>query len=49
MGMTTQAIRYCDVRIKRQGKGDPFDLVLNFYLMKSDVDKDAHDRTLSVQ
>jgi hypothetical protein len=49
LGMATQAIRYWDVIIKRQGKRDPSDLVLNFYLMKSDVDKDAHDCALPVQ
>jgi hypothetical protein len=37
------------VRIKRQGRRDSSDLVLNFYLMKSDVDKEAHDFALSVQ
>jgi hypothetical protein len=49
LGMATQAIRYCDARIKRQGRRDPSDLILNFYLMKSDVDKEAHDCVLSVQ
>jgi hypothetical protein len=49
LGMDTQAIRYWDVIIKRQGRRDPSDLVLNFYLMTSDVDKDAHDCTLSFQ
>jgi hypothetical protein len=47
--MATQATRYWDVRIKRQGKRDLSDLVLIFYLMKSDVDKEAHDCALSVQ
>jgi hypothetical protein len=47
--MATQAIRYWDMRIKRQGKRNPSDLVLNFYLMESDVDKDAHDCTLPFQ
>jgi hypothetical protein len=37
LGMATQAIKYWDVRIKRQGKRDLSDLVLNFYLMESDV------------
>jgi hypothetical protein len=49
LGMDAQTIRYWDVRIKRQGKRDPFDLLLNFYLMKSDVYKEAHDRALSVE
>jgi hypothetical protein len=47
LGMATQAIRSWDVRIKRQCNCDSFDLVLNFYLIESDVDKEAHDRTLS--
>jgi hypothetical protein len=37
------------VIIKRQVKRDPSDLVLNFYLMKSDVDKEAHDCAFPVQ
>jgi hypothetical protein len=49
LGMATQAISYSDVIIKRQGKRDPSELVLNFYLIKSDVDKEAHDFALSVQ
>jgi hypothetical protein len=49
LGMATQAIRYWEVRIKRQVKRNPADLVLNFYLMKSDVDKEAHDCMLPVQ
>jgi hypothetical protein len=49
LGMATQAIRYWDVIIKRQSKLDPSELVLNFYLKKSDADKEAHDCALSVQ
>jgi hypothetical protein len=49
LGMAIQAIRYWEVRIKRQGKHNPSDLVLNFYLMKYDVDKEAHDCALPVQ
>jgi hypothetical protein len=49
LGVATQAIRYWYVGIKRQGKCDPSDLVLNFYLMRSDVDKEASDCVLSVQ
>jgi hypothetical protein len=49
LGMATQESRYWDVIIKREGKRDPFDLVLNFYLIKSDVDREAHDRALNVQ
>jgi hypothetical protein len=49
LGMATRTIRYWDVIIKRQGKSEPFNLVLNVYFMKSDVDKEAHDCALSVQ
>jgi uncharacterized membrane-anchored protein len=49
LGMATQAIRYWDVRIKRQGKHNLSDIVLNFYLTKSDVNKEAHDCLLPVQ
>jgi hypothetical protein len=49
LGMATQAIRYWDVRIKRQGNRNPTDLVLNFYMMKLDVNKEAPDCTLPVQ
>jgi hypothetical protein len=49
LGMDTQAIMYSDVIIKRHVKRDPPDLVLSFYLMKSDVDKEAHDCALPVQ
>jgi hypothetical protein len=49
LGVAMQAIIYWDVIIKRQVKRDPSDLVLNFYLMKSDVDKEAHDCALPVQ
>jgi hypothetical protein len=33
---------------KRKGEHNPFDLVLNFYLIKSNVDIEAHDKTLSM-
>jgi hypothetical protein len=49
LGMATQTIRYWDVIIERQGKRYPSDIVYIFYLMKSDVDKEAHDCVLSVQ
>jgi hypothetical protein len=49
LGMATQSIRYWDVRIKREGDRNPLDLVLNFYLRKSDVDRDAHDKPLTIQ
>jgi hypothetical protein len=47
--MATQSIRYWDVRIKRKGECNSRDLVLNFYLRKSDVDRHAHDKPLSIQ
>jgi hypothetical protein len=47
--MNTQAIRYWDLRIKRQGNRGPSDIVLNFYLIKSDVDIEAHYQALPVQ
>jgi hypothetical protein len=43
LGMATQSIHYCDVRINREGDGKPLDIVLNFYLSKYDGDRDAHD------
>jgi hypothetical protein len=49
LGMATQSIQYWDVRIKREGNRTPLDLVLNFYLSKSDVDRDAHDKPLPMQ
>jgi hypothetical protein len=49
LGMATHSIRYWDVRIKRQGKRNLSDLVLNFYLMKSEEDKKAYECALPVQ
>jgi hypothetical protein len=49
LGMATQEIRYWEVIIKRQGKHNPSHLVLNFYLMKLDLDKEAHECALPVQ
>jgi hypothetical protein len=49
IGMATQSIQYCDIRIKRKGERNSRDLVLNFYLSKSDVDRDAHDKPLPIQ
>jgi hypothetical protein len=47
--MVTQAIQYWDVRINREGACNPFDLVLNVYLVKSDVDSEAHNKTIPMQ
>jgi hypothetical protein len=49
LGMATQSIWYWYVRIKRKGERNSRDLVLNFYLSKSDVDRDAHDKPLSIK
>jgi hypothetical protein len=49
LGMATQSIRYLNVRIKREGDHNPLELVLNFYVSKSDVDRDAHDKPLHMQ
>jgi hypothetical protein len=47
--MATKSIWYWDVRINREGDHNPLDLLLNFYLRKSDVDRDAHDKPLPMQ
>jgi hypothetical protein len=49
LGTATPSVRYWDIRIKREGVRNHLDLVLNFYLIKSDVYREAHDRTLSMQ
>jgi hypothetical protein len=49
LGMATQEIRYWDVRIKRQDNHNPTKHILNFYLTKSDVDKEANDCMLPVE
>jgi hypothetical protein len=47
--MATQYIRYWYIRIKRKGERNPRDMVLNFYLSRADVDREAHDKPLSIQ
>jgi hypothetical protein len=47
--MVAQYIRHWDVRIKREGERNHLELVLNFYLIKYDVDREAHDKTPSMQ
>jgi hypothetical protein len=47
--MATQSIRYWDIRIKIKGERNPRDLVLNFYLSRADVNREAHDKPLSIQ
>jgi hypothetical protein len=49
LGMATHSTRYWGIRIKRKGERNPQDLVLNLYLSKADVDREAHDKTLSIQ
>jgi hypothetical protein len=49
LGMATHAIRYWDIRIKRKGELNPRDLVLNYYLSRADVDREVHDKTLSIR
>jgi hypothetical protein len=49
LGMATQSIRYWEIMIKRKGERNPRDLVLNFYLSRADVDREAHDKPLSIQ
>jgi hypothetical protein len=46
LSVATQSIRYWYLMIKREGDRNPLDLVLNFYLSKSDVDRDAHEKIL---
>jgi hypothetical protein len=49
LGMATQAFRYWNIRIKRKGERNPRDLVLNYYLSRADVDREVHDKTLSIR
>jgi hypothetical protein len=49
LGMATQSIRYWDIRIKIKGEHNPRDLVLNLYLSRSDINREAHDKPLSIQ
>jgi hypothetical protein len=49
LGMATQSLMYWDIRIKRKGEHNPRDLVLNFYISRADVDREAHNKILSIQ
>jgi hypothetical protein len=49
LGMATQSMRYWDIRIKRKGERNPCDLVLNLYFSRVDIDREAHDKPLSIQ
>jgi hypothetical protein len=49
LGMATQSIRYWHIRINRKGERNPRDMVLNFYLSRADVDREAHNKPLSIQ
>jgi hypothetical protein len=49
IGLATHAIRYWDVRIKHKGDHNPVSGVLNYYLLLSDVEADAHDKPLPME
>jgi hypothetical protein len=46
IGAGTNAIRYWDVRVKRNGERHPHDGVFNYYLARSDVDAKTFDNPL---
>jgi hypothetical protein len=48
LGQTTHTIRYWDVRIARHGTREYDDEVINYYLSRSNIDKERFDITLSV-
>jgi hypothetical protein len=45
---STHAFRYWDVRIKRKGKRDIHDGVLNYYITRSNVNVETFDKILSL-
>jgi hypothetical protein len=47
IGVGTNAIRYWDVRVQRNGERHPNNGVLNYYLARSDVDAKTFDKTLT--
>jgi hypothetical protein len=47
IGAGMNAIRYWDVRTKRNGERHPNDGVLNYYLARSDVDAKTFDKPLT--
>jgi hypothetical protein len=49
IGLTTNEIRYWDVRLKHKVDRNPMSGVLNYYLSLSDVEVDAHGKPLSLE
>jgi hypothetical protein len=47
IGAGTNAIRYWDVRVKRNGERHPRDSVLNYYSARSDIDAKTFDNLLT--
>jgi hypothetical protein len=48
LGQATHTIRYWDARIARRGNRECDDEVLNYYLSRSNIEKEKFDITLSV-
>jgi hypothetical protein len=48
LGQETHTIRYWDARIARRGTREYDDEVINYYLSRSNIDKERFDITLSV-
>jgi hypothetical protein len=48
LGKSTHIIRYWDARIARHGNRECDDEVFNYYLLRSNIDKERFDITLSV-
>jgi hypothetical protein len=49
LGMATQAFRYWDIRIKMKGERNPRDMVLNYYLSREDINREVHNKPLSIR
>jgi hypothetical protein len=47
LGQATHSIRYWDVRITRRGIRDNDDAILNYYLSRSNVDKESFDTMMN--
>jgi hypothetical protein len=47
IGAVMNAIRYWDVRVKSNGERNPHDGVLNYFLVRSDVDSKTFDNLLT--
>jgi hypothetical protein len=48
LGKATHTIRYWDARISRRGTREYDDEVVNYYLARSNVDKERFDMTLTI-